>query len=110
MSRSVLARLPGVCSRLVLLVALVFGFSLSIDAADLMSGATVYAKNCEYCHGSNGEGIAGIKRLNAWDELLKSDTELFEVIRDGRVSMPGYDGLLTSDEMLDVIAFMRTFQ
>ena len=83
---------------------------MSIEAADFINGAKVYGEHCEYCHGSNGEGVAGMGTLNAWDKLLKPDTELFNLIRDGRVSMPGYDGLLTSAEIRDVIAFMRTFQ
>ena len=95
---------------LLLTSGLILGSIMSTNAADYMNGAKVYAEHCEFCHGSNGEGVAGMAELKAWDQLLKPDGELFNIIRDGQASMPGYDGLLTSDEILDVIVYMRTFQ
>lgn len=95
---------------LLLTGGLILGGFLTTNAADFTNGAKVYAEHCEFCHGSNGDGVAGMGELKAWGQLLKPDEELFNIIRDGQSAMPGYDGLLTSDEILDVIAYMRTFQ
>ena len=95
---------------LALASGLVLAGSVTVNAADFMNGAKVYAEHCESCHGSNGQGVAGSGELTGWYQLMKPDDELFKVIRDGILAMPGYDSLLTSDEVLDVIAYMRTFQ
>ena len=79
-------------------------------AADIKNGIKIYAEYCEDCHGPGGEGMAGMGELRPWDQLLKTDEELFGTIRDGNMAMPGFDGLLTSEEMLDVLVYMRTFQ
>ena len=84
-----------------------------IQAADYKNGIRIYAENCEYCHGPSGEGMGGMGgmgELRAWDQLMKTDEDLFAIIRDGKTVMPGYDGLLTSEEILDVISYMRTFR
>ena len=82
----------------------------SLQAADIQNGVSVYAEYCEDCHGPSGEGVAGMGELRSWEKLMKTDEELFGAIRDGDLAMPGFDGLLTSEEILDVIAYMRTFQ
>jgi mono/diheme cytochrome c family protein len=81
-----------------------------VDAADYQRGAELYAEHCEGCHGPNGQGLGGMGELRPWEELLQTDEDLFAVIRDGDLSMPGYDGMLTGEEILDIIAYMRTFQ
>lgn len=81
-----------------------------IQAADYRNGIRIYAENCEYCHGPSGEGVGGMGELRAWDQLMKTDEELFAIVRDGKLAMPGYDGMLTSEEILDVIYYMRTFR
>jgi len=81
-----------------------------IQAADYKNGIKIYAEHCEYCHGPSGEGMGGMGELRAWDQLMKTDEELFAIVRDGKMVMPGYDGLLTSEEILDVISYMRTFR
>jgi len=74
-----------------------------IQAADYKNGIRIYAEN-------GGEGVGGMGELRAWDQLMKTDEELFAVTRDGKLAMPGYDGMLTSEEILDVISYMRTFR
>lgn len=81
-----------------------------IQAADYRNGIKIYAENCEYCHGPGGEGVGGMGELRVWDQLMKTDEELFAIVRDGKLAMPGYDGMLTSEEILDVISYMRTFR
>lgn len=99
-----------VLSRLSLAGVLIAGINMSTKAADFMHGAEVYGEYCASCHGSSGEGVAGTGELRSYKQLMKPDEELFNVIRDGQSAMPGYDGLLNGDEILDVIAYLRTFQ
>jgi len=89
-------------------LALVSG--VRIQAADLSNGVQIYAEYCEHCHGSGGVGMAGMGELRPWDQLMKPDADLFNSIRDGVSVMPGFDGLLYTEEMMDVIAYMRTFK
>jgi len=83
---------------------------ISTRAADLSNGSGIYSEHCESCHGPGGEGMGGMGELRPWQQLMKPDGDLFNTIRDGGFAMPGFDGLLTGEEILDVIAYMRTFQ
>jgi len=95
---------------MVILTLLMVVAGVQVQAADLSKGVEIYAEHCEYCHGPSGRGMAGMGELRPWKELMKPDVDLFDTIRDGSMAMPGFDGLLTSEEILDVIAYMRTFQ
>jgi cytochrome c6 len=78
-------------------------------AADVRNGERLYTMHCGGCHGPNGvpqmPGAPDFKRGRA---LLRPDAELLRGIRRGRGAMPGYFGILTDREILDVVAFTRT--
>ena len=97
-------------STTILFATLMVVAAVQIPAADLSNGIEIYAEYCEYCHGPGGVGMGGMGELRPWDQLMKPDGDLFNSIRDGDMVMPGFDGLLTSEGILDVIAYMRTFQ
>jgi hypothetical protein len=40
---------------------------------------------------------------------MEPDPVLFQTIRDGKLVMPGFRGVLDDYEILDVIAYLRTF-
>jgi len=94
----------------VLLLSVALLVAEGTQAADYRNGIRIYAEHCEYCHGPGGEGMGGMGELRAWDQLMKTDEELFAIVRDGKRVMPGYDGMLTSEDILDVISYMRTFR
>ena len=81
-------------------------------AGDATNGATVYAQNCAACHGENAEGGAvGPTLISA--ELQAQDDDFYrEVILNGRegTSMPAWEGRLSTQEIEDVIAFVRSKQ
>lgn len=87
--------------------------SLSVSnawAADPKKGGKLYAKNCQTCHGASGvPRMPGIPDFTRIDSLLRSDNDLLQFIRTGSGMMPAYRGLLSDQEILDVIAFLRTF-
>lgn len=95
-------------SSLLALVIMVLSYS-NVWAADPKNGAKLYAKQCVRCHGTNGTpvfpGVPDFKRSNA---LMKADADLKGKIMTGSGMMPAFQGLLEEEEILDVIAYMRS--
>ena len=81
-------------------------------AGDATNGATVFAQNCAACHGENAEGGAvGPTLISA--ELSAQDDDFYrQVILNGRegTAMPAWEGRLSTQEIEDVIAFVRSKQ
>ena len=77
---------------------------------NVFSGKELYLNECSACHGSDGRGeMAGIASFSESNVLFKADRELISVISHGKGIMPAYKGLLTNDEIRDVVAYLRTF-
>ena len=80
-------------------------------AADTSKGRQIYQTNCEVCHGPNGKGIMmDIPDFSLGDGLMQVDTSLFEVVREGKSTMPSFRGILEERDIFDVIAYIRLFQ
>jgi cytochrome c551 len=69
-------------------------------------GEEVYDASCASCHGGDGQGASG-PALTGVDERLSRD-EHVEVVREGRGSMPGWEGDLTEEEIDAVVDYERT--
>ena len=41
--------------------------------------------------------------------LMKSDQQLLAFVKKGKLVMPGFNGVLSDEEILDIIAYIRTF-
>jgi putative copper resistance protein D len=86
-------------------------------AASVFRGAAVYAENCAVCHGATGRGdgpaAAGspIRPANLTEPHLfaHSPGDLFWWVSHGvdQGVMPGFAGVLNSDQRWDVINFIR---
>lgn len=84
--------------------------SAPLVAADLNEGRRVYEEQCAYCHGAEGSGeLPEMPNFQRGERLMQADQSLFRAISDGRGSMPSFAGLLDEREILDVIAYLRTF-
>lgn len=82
----------------------------SVQAADVFEGKSLYQQHCVDCHGPAGEGVMpGMPNFTRGESLLKSDFELANAVRSGRGVMPGFNGLLTDEELENVVAYLRTF-
>ena len=80
-------------------------------AADPVNGQKLYSTHCRSCHGNSGSpSMAGAPDFSRGESLLKSDSALLAVIRSGSGMMPAYRGLLTDEEILDIIAHLRTLR
>ena len=101
--------------------------------ADLETGATLYAQNCASCHGADLEGEPdwqsagpdGVFPAPPHDETGHTwhhgDGLLFEITKLGGAGaleargitgtpsgMPAFEGILTDDEIRDVLAYIRS--
>jgi mono/diheme cytochrome c family protein len=90
---------------------------LGADAAS--TGAAVFKTNCETCHGpqGHGDGPAGVALDPAPKNLAELQTQagddyLFWRINTGKegTSMVPWKGVLTEEQIWQVIAFIRTLK
>ena len=90
---------------------------LGAEAAD--AGAEVFHANCEMCHGpqGHGDGPAGQSlepkpRNLASIQAAAGDDFLFWRIHDGKpgTSMVAWKGILTDEQIWQVISFIRTLK
>lgn len=92
-------------------IVLLLCWAGAAGAADPNKGRQIYMKHCQNCHGVNGTGqLPGIPDFARGEGLFKPDIELVRGIRAGRGMMPSYEGMFTEDELLDVVAFLRTLR
>lgn len=78
-------------------------------AARIDRGQQLYGAFCANCHGQNGTPIwPGTPDFKRSTSLVRSDSQLLVVIRQGRGAMPAYLGVIKEREMLDLIAYLRT--
>ncbi|NOU01795.1 MAG: c-type cytochrome [Gallionella sp.] len=102
-----LSYLPPLC-RSCLFVILALATSLT-QASEIKRGKELYNTYCADCHGATGISVMQDAPNFAKNEsLVKSDFELYDAISKGNNAMPLYQGILSDQEILDVITFIRT--
>lgn len=93
-----------------------------VTAGDSERGIEIYAGTCMVCHGQAGEGVEGLGKPWVGSEFINSrtDAEMLEFLIEGRPSdhpdnttgvamLPrGGNPNLTDEDLLDLIAYMRT--
>ena len=98
------------CGGMLGALALVLG-SACVQAADIIKGSQIYAMHCASCHGPSGISvIPGVPNLARAERMLQSDLALLASLKAGKNTMPAYMGILTDQQILDVIAFSRTLR
>ena len=82
---------------------------------DLTDGKLVYDQKCEACHYSTsdekkiGPGLAGLmKRPKFKNGMAANDNHLRLVIERGGKDMPGFQGSLSTKQIADLIAYVKT--
>ena len=79
-------------------------------AGDPFLGARVYSEHCAVCHGANGKAvIAGTPDFLHTNILAKPDFQIKTFIKSGKGIMPAFQGILKDQQIMDVIAYIRTF-
>lgn len=78
-------------------------------AADPAKGSELYALHCATCHGVSGVSLMpGAPNFSKNEGLMKPDGELLISIQSGKAAMPAYRGILSAQDTLDVISYLRT--
>ena len=94
---------------LIVLIIVFMYYMPPAQAADVFNGKKIYLNYCESCHGPNGQGqITGVPNFTRGQTLMRSDLAIFESVRSGKNAMPAFWGVLEEQEILDVIAYIRT--
>lgn len=87
------------------------GWGGMVHAADPGNGGKIYATHCSSCHGEDGAStMPGTPDFSRRERLFKPDMALLVSIRDGISVMPAYKGLLTDQEILDIVAYLRSMR
>ena len=90
-------------------VALLVLASGAAYAANTQNGQRLYVSHCAICHGQSGRStMAGAPNFDRGEGMLRSDASLLSAIRAGKNANPAFQGLLKDQEILDVIAYLRT--
>ena len=99
-------RINGIRLFMFFILMLTMGASM---AGDPTKGRGLYATRCAGCHGPNGlPTMIEIPNFTIGQGLMKSDQEIMNFVKKGKGVMPGFEGVITDDEILDVIAHIRT--
>ena len=81
------------------------------QGADVIRGSQLYRLHCATCHGAAGLSVLpGAPSFARGERLMQPDTALLASVRAGRGAMPAFFGILSDRDILDVIAFLRTFR
>jgi len=94
------------------------------STGDAANGQTLYQQSCTACHGEGAKGVPGLGKDMTTSTFIKglSDDELQAFIKEGRavdhpdnttgVAMPAKGGnpSLTDEQLLDIIAYIRTLE
>jgi mono/diheme cytochrome c family protein len=85
------------------------------NPATVISGQKIYAKQCEICHFATskakkiGPGLANIYPSGKFSNGKKVDDAAMHVwIESGGKDMPGFKETLKSNEIRDLVAYLRT--
>lgn len=91
--------------------AVVLGLSLTAHAED---AASLFKSKCAGCHSADGTGSAMGKKMGAHDFTSTevqgmTDTQLTDIITNGKNKMPKY-GTLPPDQIKGLVAYIRTLK
>jgi len=77
---------------------------------DVLKGRDVFMQKCMGCHGEAGEGkLTGQPNFKEGDAFFKSESVLIDIIREGKGVMPSFNGLLSDEEIRNVVVYIKTF-
>lgn len=106
----------------ILLIAIVLGGMTSplagraASAGDPTRGKAHFKEYCAVCHGASGLGDGPMAKatsppapkLTSPEVRNKTDQDLLTVIAEGKnTAMPAWRGLLTDQDLLDIVAYVR---
>ena len=113
--RQLAKELIGAAMAVALLTAMAFlpGQSRAMSATGDDSGATTFKGKCTACHGADGSGNTSvgkslkIRDLRSAEVQSQSDSQLLEIITNGKAKMPAYGKSLGADKSKELVTFIR---
>jgi cytochrome c6 len=98
-----------------LATALAVALSLPLSVRAQTASDTPYTAKCAGCHGSDGTGSAMGKTMGAHDFTSAqvqqmSDSQLSDIITNGKGKMPAYGKSLKPDDIRGLVAYIRTLK
>jgi len=83
--------------------------SVAANAADMMRGQKVYMTHCVACHGPRGISVApNTPNFAKGEGLSQPDMMLLQSVKMGKKAQPPFFGILSDQEILDSLAYIRT--
>lgn len=93
------------------IVLAMMAYSTNTMAGNAKEGKKHYQRNCAQCHGVNGvPRLPRAANLAKKEGLRVSDKSLVNRIKSGGKTCPSYSGMLRDQEIVDLVAFLRTFR
>ena len=91
---------------------------LTSDAATIAAGKTIYAKECQSCHGKSGKGDGPSSKdldipagnFTTATTQEQSDGALYWKISEGRKPMPTFKKKLNETQIWQSVVYMRTLK
>jgi mono/diheme cytochrome c family protein len=88
---------------------------LSLTAQAQSASETLYKGKCAACHGADGTGSATGTKMGAHDFTTPgvqgvSDSELTDIIANGKNKMPKYGTSLKPEDIKGLVAYIRTLK
>ncbi|PYX26733.1 MAG: hypothetical protein DMG80_20875 [Acidobacteria bacterium] len=77
------------------------------------AGESLYKTKCAACHGADGKGETAIGKANKLQDLgsadvqKQSDTQLTEIITNGKNKMPAYGKSMKPEQIKDLVVYVR---
>ncbi|HJV25478.1 MAG TPA: cytochrome c [Aromatoleum sp.] len=93
------------------LLILALAVPLPALAASVIEGQQIYNQYCIGCHGVGGNSaIPNAPNFSRGERLMQPDMMLLMSVKTGKTVMPSFNGILRDQQILDVIAYLRTLQ
>lgn len=83
-----------------------------VEGGNAANGARVYADGCVTCHGLSGEGVEDLGSTLRPSEIVAAldDDTVSALILEGHGDMPGQAGIISTQDTIDLIALLRSWQ
>ena len=79
------------------------------NAADMIKAKQNYDRYCAACHGFNGMSFApDVPNLRMNQGLLQPDFQIVQKLKMGSQRKPPMMGLMSEQELMDVVTYSRT--
>ena len=91
--------------------AVFYVWRFSTSDQTLAQGKKVFSDNCAACHGANGTGaVLGAADFTNMQQIAGSaPRDFYQIVTQGKGSMPSWQGRLSQDDRWAVIDFIRSF-